>query len=468
MVKGRNDNEQRLIEKAYDAGQGHVLRFWNELNDEEKNLFIEDLKQCDFDLLESVFKSLLKKKSRIRTVQIPEIIELPKTKKDFVRQDKAKEIGERFIRSSSLAVFTAAGGQSSRLGLNMPKGAFSVTPIKKKSLFQVHAEKIRFVQEKYNTIIPWVIMTSETNYNQTVDFFKNNNFFGLKPDMVRFIRQGMNPAIDQYGKLILKEKYRLFMSPNGHGGVFSAMRNSGIYDWFNELGIKEIFYFQVDNVLVKICDPVFIGYHVHNKCEMSSKCLYKDNPDEKIGVFIVEDGKVVVIEYTEIDQIKSYMGDDAPMFTAGSIAIHMLNVGFARDENVTGLKLPFHLAHKVISYIDENGNKKLPETHNGYKFETFIFDALRDVTNTIILEVRREEEFSPLKNKSGKDSPETVLKDQLRFFSRWFEGAGIPVPMNGDLPRYKLEVSPLFAAFEEDFLEKINSDMRIESDVYIE
>ena len=468
MVKGRNNTEQDLIERVYDAGQGHVFRFWNELTKNEKDLLIKDLKQCDFDLLENVFKVSLRKKPQIKNVKTPEIIELPKKREDYEFQNKTKQIGEEFIRSSSLAVFTAAGGQSSRLGLNIPKGAFPITPIKKKSLFQVHAEKIRFVQDKYNTTIPWVIMTSETNNVQTVNFFKENNYFGLNPKMVKFIIQDMNPAIDHYGKLILKEKYRLFMSPNGHGGTFSAMRKAGIYDWFDEFGIKEIFYFQVDNVLVKICDPVFIGYHLEKECEMSSKCVYKEDPNEKIGVFLIEDGKVVVIEYMEIDQIKEYMGDNAPMFTAGNIAIHMLNVEFARNENVTGLKLPFHLAHKVIPYIDENGSRVVPKTPNGYKFETFIFDALRDVTNTIVMEVRREEEFSPLKNKTGKDSPETVLRDQLKFFSRWFEDAGIPVPMNGDVPKYKLEVSPLFSAFEEDFLEKIDSNIRIESDVYIE
>ena len=468
MVKGRNSIEQEIIERVYDAGQGHVFRFWNELSDNEKDMLINDLKQCDFDLLEKIFKLSLTKKRDVKEVKTPEIIELPKKEEDFKREKIAKKRGEDFIKSSSLAVFTAAGGQSSRLGLNVPKGTFPVTPIKKKSLFQVHAEKIRFIQNKYNVVIPWVIMTSETNNKQTIQFFEENKYFGLDPKMVRFIIQGMNPAIDDYGKLILKEKYRLFMSPNGHGGTFSAMREAGIYDWFDDLGVKEIFYFQVDNVLVKICDPIFIGYHIENHCEMSSKCVYKDDPNEKIGVFLVENGKVVVIEYIEIDQIRQYMGENAPMFTAGNIAIHMLNVDFARNENVTGLKLPFHLAHKVIPYIDNNGKRIIPEKPNGYKFETFIFDALRDVTNTIIMEVRREDEFSPLKNKSGKDSPETVLRDQLRLFSRWFEDAGIPVPMHGDIPKYKLEVSPLFAAFEEDFLQKIDNNIRIESDVYIE
>ncbi len=467
-VKGRNEEEQRIIDTVIENGQGHVFRFWNELNDSEKDLLIGDLKKCDFDMIERVFRILLNKKPLNRTVYPPDIIEIPNDDDSLLREKKAKELGEEFLKTSSVAVFTAAGGQSSRLGLDIPKGAFPVTPIKKKSLFQVHAEKIRFVENKYGVKIPWVIMTSETNHIQTRDFFDKNNYFGLNRDMVRFVKQGMYPAIDRYGKLILKEKYRIFMSPNGHGGTFSAMRDAGIYEWFDELGIKEIFYFQVDNVLVKICDPVFIGYHIQNKCEMSSKCVYKSDPDEKIGVFVVENGKVVVIEYIEIDRIKNYMGDNAPMFTAGNIAIHMLNVEFARNENVTGLKLPFHLAHKIIPYINEKGEKVVPDKPNGYKFETFIFDALRDVTSTIIMEVRREEEFSPLKNKTGKDSPETVERDQIKFFARWFEDAGILVPMNGDMPRYKLEVSPLFAAWEEDFLNKIDPSIRIESDVYIE
>ncbi len=468
MIKGRNSEEQRIIEKVFENGQGHVFRFWEELGDEEKDLLIRDLKKCDFDMIDRVFKILLNKKPINRTVHPPDIIEIADDEEDFKRERIAKEAGEELLRTGSVAVFTAAGGQSSRLGLDIPKGAFPVTPIKRKSLFQVHAEKIRFVEMKYGVKVPWIIMTSETNNKQTVDFFEENGYFGLDRKYVRFIKQGMYPAIDHYGKLILKEKYRIFMSPNGHGGTFAALRNAGIYEWFDELGIKEIFYFQVDNVLVKICDPIFIGYHVMNKCEMSSKCVYKSDPEEKIGVFVVENGKVVVIEYSEIDKIRNFMGKDAPMFTAGNIAIHMLNVNFARNENVTGLKLPFHLAHKIIPYVNEKGEKVKPEKPNGYKFETFIFDALRDVTSTIIMEVRREDEFSPLKNKEGKDSPETVLRDQIKFFARWFEDAGISVPMENGVPKYKLEVSPLFAAFEEDFLKKIDNNIRVNSDVYIE
>jgi UDP-N-acetylglucosamine/UDP-N-acetylgalactosamine diphosphorylase len=234
-------------------------------------------------------------------------------------------------------------------------------------------------------------------------------------------------------------------------------------------GIQEIFYFQVDNVLIKILDPTFIGYHRMSGCEMSSKAVHKDDPKEKIGVFALEGGKMTVIEYSELEEVVSkHEGVREESFTAGSIAIHMINLDFADRFSQGGLKLPLHLAHKAIPYVDEHGKKVEPDKSNGHKIETFIFDALKSTTASIIMEVRREEEFSPLKNRTGSDSPETVLKHQLKFFASWLENAGIRVPYRNDgLPLYKIEVSPLFAALEEDFLEKVDRDLELTGDTYI-
>jgi UDP-N-acetylglucosamine/UDP-N-acetylgalactosamine diphosphorylase len=471
MKKGRNAEEQHIIVSAFSNGQGHLFLFWDDLCDEEKDTLISEVRNIDYAVIEEakrLFRTPLQERHEIG---IPEVITIPETPAEIEREREAKSAGEELLKSGRIACFTAAGGQSSRLGLDIPKGAFSVTPVKGKTLFQVHAEKILFMQRKYRAQIPWIIMVSGTNREQTVQFFEKNNYFGLEKDIVLFIEQGMFPALDEGGKILMRDRHGLFLSPTGHGGTFSALSNSGaLFSWLRGQGIQEIFYFQVDNVLVKILDPVFIGYHRMNGCEMSSKAVRKTDPKEKVGVFALEDGKLTVIEYSELEEVVSkHEGLNEMSFTAGSIAIHIVNLDFADRISRGGSTLPLHLAHKAIPYMDEKGRKVEPNKSNGYKIETFIFDALKSTIASIIMEVRREEEFSPLKNRTGPDSPETVLKHLLQFFASWLEDAGIKVPRGNDgLPVYKIEVSPLFAALEEDFLKKVDRGLELTGDIYID
>jgi UDP-N-acetylglucosamine/UDP-N-acetylgalactosamine diphosphorylase len=469
VVKGRSFEEQKIIEKVYANDQGHLLHFWGQLNSDEKDRLMNDLGRIDFDVLAKARKMISGSHENKRKASLPRVITLPRTAQQREAEMRAREKGEECISSSKVAVFTAAGGQSSRLGLDIPKGAYPVTPVRGKSLFQVHAEKILSLETKYAASIPWLIMVSETNRNQTVDFFRSNGYFGLNKDRVHFIEQGMYPAFDDEGRVLLKEKMSIFLSPSGHGGTFSALKESGTLEMLKDGNIEEIFYFQVDNVLIHIADPVFIGYHVLNRCDMSAKSVRKRNRGEKIGVFALEDGKTTVVEYSELSSIDSDCADVTPeSFVHGSIAIHMINVDFALRLTEHGMNLPLHLAHKAISHIDLKGNRVDPGGPNGYKIETFIFDAMKQASESIVMEVKRDEEFSPLKNKSGEDSPETVHNDQLLFFARWFKNAGITVPCTKTgLPACRLEVSPLFAHSEEDFVEKIDRNMSINGDTYI-
>lgn len=474
MKKGRNPEEQGIIEKVFRYDQGHIFNFWEKLKDREKDHLVKDIQSIDFELLNRAKLLLFQQNgynqdSCKREIQQPDIIPLPQSRHQLENEKSAYEAGAGCIGLSKAAALTAAGGQSSRLGLNIPKGVYTITPVKNKSLFQIHAEKILFMQQKYHARIPWIIMVSETNRDQTADYFQSNDYFGIDSEYIRFIEQGMFPAIDEQGKILLREKYRIFLNPNGHGGTFSALNDSGALSWLKKLGVEEIFYFQVDNVLVKILDPVFIGYHILKQCGMSSKCVHKEYPNEKVGVFVVEDGKTTIIEYSELFRLASNSeGINVGSYTAGSIAIHILNVDFAVKVNEGGMNLPLHLAHKAIPYTGVCGEKVEPEHPNGYKIETFIFDALKKTHGTVIMEVKREDEFSPLKNKAGDASPETAFIDQLRLFARWFEKAGITVPCaeNG-MPVFRLEVSPLFASMEEDFVNKIDRNMIIDRDTYI-
>ncbi len=470
MIEGRSEEEQKLFKTIRVYGQEHILRFWDEIDEQGKNELVRDIQKVDFHLIEQVTPLLIEKELQIRKVKRPDVIFIPGTEEEHRRQQEAKEYGEALIASSKTAVFTAAGGQSSRLGIDAPKGTFPVSPISGKSLFEVHAHKIAYMQNKFHVQIPWIIMVSDTNRDQTEKFFEQNSYFGLSPGLVRFIEQMMFPAVDGKGRLFLKEKNRLFMSPGGHGGTFSTLKNSGAHAWLKDIGVEEIFYFQVDNVLVKVLDPVFLGYHSLNRCDMSSKCVEKRNSEEKIGVFVVEEGKIGVVEYSELDSVILEGGGDPRMeLSGGSIAIHSINLDFAVRITEKNLKLPFHIAHKKIPHVGPDGNSIEPDEPNGYKLETFIFDALKSAERSIIMEVSRREEFSPLKNRSGEDSPDTVLYDQQLLFAEWFESAGIRVPRRRDgTPLYRLEVSPLFAPCKEDFIAAIPQNTEIEGDTCIE
>ena len=468
MIRGRNPEEQARIHTLYEHSQEHVLCFWEGLENAERDLLMEDIGRIDLDWVEHVKPLLHEQDLKTRIVRRPDIIVIPRSPEQRDTQRVAAQHGETLISEGKTAVFTAAGGQSSRLGLETPKGTYPVTPVRKKSLFQVHAEKIAYMQSRYDTRIPWLIMTSETNHEHTSRFFEENVYFGLDPAFVRFLEQGMFPALSGQGRIFLREKHRVFLSPTGHGGTFQTLHDSDALKWLKELGVEELFYFQVDNVLVKILDPVFLGYHASNNCQMSSKCVMKRDPDEKLGVFVIEDGAPTVVEYSEFSSIELEDGSHVHDLNAGNIAIHMVNVDFALEEIGETVELPLHVAHKAIPHVDERGNKVKPAGPNGYKLETFIFDALKYVRNTVIMEVDRGEEFSPLKNRTGEDSPETVHRDQLRLFASWFEDADIPVARGADRePLHRLEISPLFAAFREDFVEKADRNIRIDRDTYI-
>jgi UDP-N-acetylglucosamine/UDP-N-acetylgalactosamine diphosphorylase len=367
------------------------------------------------------------------------------------RHQQAKEKGEQALKDGKIACFVVAGGQSSRLGYNLPKGTFEVGPVTGKSLFQYHAEKIATISRKYNTNVPWYIMTSQENDKQTRNFFQKHKFFQLQTKDVIFFKQGMLPAVDFNGKLIMDSPDHISMSPNGHGGSLLGLKQSGALNDMKRRGIEEIFYFQVDNALVKIADPIFIGYHLLEKAQMSTKVVFKTCPNEMVGVLGYIDGKLGVIEYTELNHEERYAvnQDGSLRFKAGNTAIHMLNQEFVHRLVREGFHLPYHGAKKKIPYIDEHGKLRKPHEPNGIKFETFIFDALKYADHSVVMQVERKEEFSPLKNMSGQDSPETVRHDLITLYASWCKAAGIEI---NDIP---VEISPLFALDKDEFVQRV-------------
>ncbi len=468
MLKVENKKWQQIIDLCFENGQGHVFRFWNELRDAQRSQLVEQLSRIDWlqmnALIEQALNPVKKIKHKLEPAPVISLTERQALDRHVI------PLGEEALRSGQVGICLVAGGQGSRLGFEGPKGCFPITPVKKKTLFQLHAEKIKAMSLKYGMDLPWYIMTSRSNHDSTVTFFEEHDYFDLGKENVFFFVQEMIPAVDEHGKFLLAEKHRIFESPNGHGGVLKALYQSGALNDMKQRGLKYIFYFQVDNVLVKMCDPAFIGYHIREKAQMSSKVVRKVNPEERVGIICQIDGKTGVVEYSDLDDEHRYARDKNGQlkFWAGSIAIHMLDIQFIEDENKNGFKLPFHIAHKAIPYVNEERKLVKPLEKNGFKFETFIFDALLDAKKVCTIEVDRSQEFSPVKNKEGFDSPQTAQQDLMRNYGNWLKQCGVEVPTKDGLPVFPIEISPLLAMDAEELSEKLKTIPVINGPLYLE
>lgn len=456
MISVSDIKKQDVVNRVYQFGQEHIFRFWTTLSDDQKERLIDQVEMIDFELLNKLIVQSSGGQKQHPTGQLvpPGVISLNRRK---ARDQSAALIGEKALREGKVAAVLVAGGQGTRLGFEGPKGMYPVTPVRKKCLFQLHAEKLISLGKKFDVQIPWYIMTSLTNEIQTIQFFSDNDYFGYQKENIFFFVQEMIPAIDRNGKLILDHNDHIFMNPNGHGGSIKALFKSGALADMKKRGVDHIFYFQVDNVLTRICDPAYIGYHILGKSEMSCKVVRKKYAEEKIGILCKIDEILHLIEYSDLDKANMYATnpDGLLKFWAGNIATHIFNRTFLERENEGGFKLPYHIAEKSISYVNDEGKIIQPTKKNGIKFETFVFDALTDARQTVCLEIEREKEFSPLKNKEGENSPETVHKDLVELYAGWFEEAGQQVKRDSEgMSRIDIEISPLLALNATDLIEK--------------
>lgn len=448
-----------LLEKFRIHGQEHVFRFQHQFNTEQWEACLAELSRVDLDEVDELVRTLVQEGSHaavdVLGIKPAPYLTHPDRGGDVDKWNRARELGEQALRAGKVGAFTVAGGQGTRLGFDAPKGTFPTTPIRKASLFQVFAEKIRYAEQEYGTTIPWVLMTSRINDQATREFFQENQFFGLREEQIFFAIQGMMAAVDYQGKLILADKGELALNPDGHGGSFRCLHQSGAIDFLRERGVELLSYFQVDNPLVQCIDPAFIGLHLAYDSQMSSKTVEKAYPEEKLGHFCTRGGRLEVVEYSDmpIELTKLQREDGKLLFGAGSIAIHILDLKFTAnigEERDPRYRLPYHRADKKIPYVDEEGNHVQPEEPNGIKFERFLFDALPFAENPLVVETPREEDFSPVKNAEGVDSPETCRRDLSRQAARWLQKSGVEVPVNeqGD-PAFPIEISPLVAASPE-------------------
>lgn len=449
-----------LIEKFQQAGQGQVFAFYETLESDAQERLLAEAEEIDLAELAQLKKTLLGESAA--AVDLDDLTpapyeRLPQNGGDAAAWASAKSAGIAALKAGRVAAFTVAGGQGTRLGYDGPKGTFPATPVKQKTLFQVFAEKILAAGRRYGRPLHWFIMTSHQNHEATERFFGEHDYFGMEPSRVHFFRQGRMPAVDFEGRILLETPGSIAMSPDGHGGSLRALERSGALDLMKQEGIDILSYFQVDNPLVRCIDPDFIGWHVQRGSEMSSKMVPKAYAGEKVGHFCEQRGKLVVVEYSDLPA-KMQEETDASgglRLVAGSIAIHILDREFIRRmaRAADGAdSLAFHRADKKIPTVDADGKAVKPDKANGVKFEMFVFDALPFAKNPVVIETNRADDFSPVKNAEGKDSPQTSREDQLRQYARWLQASGVEIATDETgLPKVKFEVSPLFGDDAESF-----------------
>ncbi len=448
-------NATELKNSFASIGQQSVFRFWDHLNDTSKHKLAAQLEAIDTSLIAQLAEEYVRTKPKFpHPGDIQPVKAYPRTagpgQESLYRQ--AAERGQQLLKDGKVAAFLVAGGQGTRLGYEGPKGEYPVTPIKHKPLFLVFAEQLLAHSRDCGRAIPWYIMTSDVNDAPTRAFFAKHNHFGYDPKLIRFFQQGMMPAFSTDGHLLLAHKDSLALSPDGHGGSLRALLKSGALADMKSRGIEHLSYFQVDNPLVQCIDPLFLGLHDTTGSEMSSKTIPKAHAKERVGNFCVGDGVLQVIEYSDLpDALAVQKNPDGSLrFDAGSIAIHALRVSFIERLTAGGkLQLPWHRAEKKVNFVDASGHVVKPDKPNAVKLEQFVFDAIPLAHNAIVYTTDRGEEFSPVKNAEGHDSPETSRRDQTIRAAKWLAAAGVAVPKQGEEIDAVIEISPLFAVSAE-------------------
>ena len=409
-------NYEKALDILKKYGQEHLLNNFESLSEEKKERLLEQILYIDFNQISDLYNET-KKSISFANDKIEPIDFVDKSALSDDELNKYNSLGENEIKQGKYAVVTMAGGQGTRLGHSGPKGTFMLGLEKDKSIFEILIDTLKESNEKYGVVIPWYIMTSRENNEQTTNFFKENNYFGYDKDSIIFFKQGELPMCSEEGKLLIDENGLIKEAADGHGGIFGSMKRNGIIDDMKQKGIEWAFIGPVDNVLVKMVDPTLLGVALDKNVLAAGKSVVKANSKEKVGVFCKRNGKPSVVEYTEItDDLAEATDENGNLvFAESHINCNLFNIKAIED--VSAKKLPYHSAHKKAKYINENGELVVPEKPNAYKFESFIFDAFDMLNDMAILRVKREEEFAPVKNAEGNDSPETARKLYKAFYN---------------------------------------------------
>jgi len=440
--------------EAVRRGQGHLFTFWDELDERQRGELLDDVAQLDFDRLDRLIQTHVRSTPTTGLTTIPEPAEAWPACPDPSRRatyEEAKTLGRQLIAEGKVAAMVVAGGQGTRLGFDRPKGEFTISPVMNKPLFQLFAEALLATGKRYNRPIPWYVMTGPTTDAPTRQYFAEHDYFGLAREDVFFFCQGVMPAVDRQGRILLDRKHRVSLSPDGHGGCLLALATREALRDMRRRGVEAVSYFQVDNPLVSPVDPLFVGLHRLTESEMSAIAVPKADDLERVGNFARVDGRLCVIEYSDLPEELAHARnpDGTRTFDDGSIAVHAFSRTFLErlTQSEGSIALPWHRAEKKVPYIDlASGERIVPERTNAVKTELFVFDALPLARQTLVLRQDRGECFSPVKNAEGVDSAATARRDLSRRAARWLETCGVNVPRTSDgEPDGVFEISSMLA-----------------------
>ncbi len=397
-----------MTQQKNSSKQAHLTAHCARLNETKRALFQREIEQIDYVKIEQLYNSLCKGESITETKQtitpITPLIPSPEQIKQYT------EIGKKALQDGKVAALLLAGGQGSRLGHDGPKGTYDIGVSGGKSLFELHANYLKEQNQLTGHNMTWLIMTSAINHAATVQFFEENDYFGYPKDKITFFEQGMIEAVDFDGKIIIESETKISRSPDGNGGCFRALKENKLIDKLIADGCEWLFVFNVDNAIVNIADPLFIGFTIAAQSTCSAKVVEKTAPEEKVGIPCVVDGKPTIVEYSELTEAMLNARDDDGRlyYRGGNIGNYCLSLAVLK--RYLEKPLNYHLATKKIAYLDDSGQTVKPTEPNGYKFELFIFDIFPAFSNMAVMQVERELEFAPVKNATGNDSPETAKR----------------------------------------------------------
>ncbi len=412
------DKLKDTIDILKEYNQEHIIKLLNNLDEEKQKELIKQIQKIDFHQIMELYNNT-KKEIVFKEGKIEPLKYLDKEKLSEVHKKRLDELGEKIIRRGKYAVVTMAGGQGTRLGHSGPKGTFKLDVYGKgKYLFEILAENLKEANQKYETTIPWYIMTSKENNKETEKFLKKHKYFGYNKEYITIFTQSELPLVDEDGKLLIGKDFKVKEASDGNGGTYSSLRASGCLADMKERGIEWVFIGSVDNALLKMADVTLLGLAKEKKVQIASKSVVKANPFERVGVFCKMDNHPKVIEYTELPEKMAEERDRRGELKYGESHIMCNLFTIEAIEKISKEPLIYHSAFKKNSYIDENGKEVIPEKPNSYKFESFIFDAFEFFDDIAILRGKREDDFAPVKNKDGVDSPKTAKELYEKFWER--------------------------------------------------
>ncbi len=467
MIKTSSHADKVCVAKVHEAGQEHVFEHWDRLSDDERKALLAQLQQFDFQQIKHRVQKLIHAGERTgdRVVQPPTLEVLPA---DDQREERelCRTLGEYALKNGEVAILTSAG--SAGVGpLAEPVGLLPVGPVTGKSVFQLHAEKIRALNRRYRVSLSWYLFFHPNHQEATTAFFKEHGYFGLNCSDIHFLEQELLPIVDRRGKVLLCEPGRVATEPAGHGMLLDRLLEEDQLAAFRKAGVKYLFYFQADNPLTQIADPIFLGDHIKNRAQISAKCVIKEDPSERVGLFCQFDGALGIIENHELDPEDREARDEGGglRFCAANIGNYVFSLEFLEGIAASGLSLPDHAVPITSPYVNKRGRLVRPTEPNAFKFQSYIFDALQEAERTRVVAVEREQEFSPIKNTGGRASPQTAQKDLSQLYARWLRSASLDESPE-DLGR-AVEISPLYAMDEDELREKIEEPVDLTSDVLL-